>query len=71
MRKAVVLLRLARAFNQSRQHAIKAVAVHSRRDRVWLEFNAKGPGELELWSLEKEKSYFRDVFGRELLIAAD
>jgi exopolyphosphatase/guanosine-5'-triphosphate,3'-diphosphate pyrophosphatase len=72
VRKTVVLLRLARAMNQSRQNAIKEVSAHYRRDRVWLEFKARsGRGELEIWSLEKEKNYFRDVFGRELLIAAD
>ena len=26
--------------------------------------------DLELWAVEKEKSYFREVFGRELSVAA-
>jgi hypothetical protein len=26
--------------------------------------------DLELWAVEKEKTYFREVFGRELAVAA-
>ena len=72
VRKAVVLLRLARALNQRRDNADKKIKVQIRRGEVWLDFKTrKHPAELEMWALEKEKNYFRDVFGRELLIAAD
>lgn len=72
VRKAVVLLRLARALNQSRQNAITNVTVRMRREQVWLELDVKrGRGELERWALDKEKNHFRDVFGRELLVAED
>jgi hypothetical protein len=27
--------------------------------------------DLELWAVEKEKNYFREVFGRELAAAAE
>jgi exopolyphosphatase / guanosine-5'-triphosphate,3'-diphosphate pyrophosphatase len=71
VRKSVVLLRLARALNQSRRALVKDVSVYARGNTVRLNLTlARGGAELELWALEKERTYFRDVFGRELLIAA-
>jgi exopolyphosphatase/guanosine-5'-triphosphate,3'-diphosphate pyrophosphatase len=66
--KAVLLLRLARALNQGRRGAIKDIDVQVRRERVQLKLVAKTSGaELEMWALQKERAYFRTVFGRELL----
>jgi hypothetical protein len=31
---------------------------------------AKASVDLEVWAIEKERSYFREVFGRELSVAA-
>ncbi len=65
--KAVMLLRLARALNQSRNGIVRSVGARIRGRKVVLTLRAKRPGpDLELWALEKEGANFRDVFGREL-----
>lgn len=66
--KAVMLLRLARALNQSRNGIVRSVQARVQGGRVILTLKAKKPGpDLELWALEKESPYFRSVFGRELV----
>lgn len=68
--KAVVLLRLARALNQSRTGAVTKVEVRLRPERVQLQVETRRTGaDLELWALDKERAYFRTVFGRELVAA--
>lgn len=68
IRRAVVLLRLARALNQSRRGAVRKVAVRRRGNKVVLAVGAKrGGAELERWAIAKERGYFREVFGRDLL----
>lgn len=65
--KAVMLLRLARALNQSRNGIVRAVRARVQGGRVILTLQARRPGpDLELWALEKEASYFQSVFGRAL-----
>jgi len=69
IRRSVVLLRLARALNQGRRGAVRKVAVHARGGKVVLAVTAKrGGAELEMWAIAKERSYFREVFGRDLLV---
>ncbi len=71
--KAVALLRLARALDQSRRRAVKDVQIKIGQDeRVTLRLTPSTVEgvELELWAVGKEKDYFRDVFGRELLAEA-
>lgn len=66
--KAVALLRLARALNQSRRRAVSAVQVRTRNSQVVLrlaERRAAGV-DLELWAVKRERAYFRAVFGRDL-----
>jgi exopolyphosphatase/guanosine-5'-triphosphate,3'-diphosphate pyrophosphatase len=66
--KAVMLLRLARALNQSRNGIVRGVRVRVQGRRVGLTVDAKRPGpDLELWALEREAAYFQGVFGRELV----
>ncbi|MCC6848818.1 MAG: Ppx/GppA family phosphatase [Deltaproteobacteria bacterium] len=66
--KAVMLLRLARALNQSRNGVVRSVHVAVKRAQVTLRLSARRPGaDLELWAIEKEAEYFRTVFGRELV----
>jgi exopolyphosphatase / guanosine-5'-triphosphate,3'-diphosphate pyrophosphatase len=68
--KAVVLLRLARALEQSRRGAVKSFAVHSQAGKVQLTVEPnRGGADLELWAVQKERAYFRAIFGRELLAA--
>jgi exopolyphosphatase/guanosine-5'-triphosphate,3'-diphosphate pyrophosphatase len=65
--RAVVLLRLAVALNQDRASDVLRVRARVYPKRVYLEVEPGRTGaELELWSLRKEASYFREVFGREL-----
>jgi exopolyphosphatase / guanosine-5'-triphosphate,3'-diphosphate pyrophosphatase len=65
--KAVMLLRLARALEQSRHGAVVDVKVRVQEERVTLHLAAKhGAADLELWALGKERNYFREVFGRTL-----
>jgi len=68
VQKAVMLLRLARALNQSRNGIVRSVAARVQGGRVTLALKAKRPGpDLEIWALEKEAPYFQSVFGRELV----
>ena len=69
VQKAVMLLRLARALNQSRNGLDRSVSARVKGGRVTLSLKAKRPGaELEVWALEKEASYFQNVFGRQLAV---
>ena len=66
--KAVAILRLARALDHGRRGAVTRLQVKIEGERVTLRLKTKRSGaDLELWALEKERSYFRNVFGRELL----
>ncbi len=68
VRKAIALLRLARALNQSRRNAVKGVDVRMHAGRALLQIvPRKGNVDLELWAIGKESAYFREVFGRELV----
>ncbi len=65
--KAVALLRLARALNQGRRRVVTGITAGIKDGRVDLRLKARRSGaDLELWSLKKERGYFRAVFGREL-----
>jgi len=68
VRKAALILRLASALNLGRSGAVQAARVRMRNGGLSLRLVSKKRGnvDLELWAVEKEKSYFREVFGREL-----
>jgi len=70
--KAIVLLRLARALNLGRSRAVEKVriAVRSAEVKLTLVPRRRMGVDLELWAIEKESDYFREVFGRELSTAA-
>ncbi len=68
--RAVAILRLALALDQGRAGAITGFRMRIHPAEVELVLKAKhGAGDLELWAVEKERSYFRAVFGRELSAA--
>jgi exopolyphosphatase/guanosine-5'-triphosphate,3'-diphosphate pyrophosphatase len=71
--RAVSLLRLARALNLGRSDAVRRVRVQLRDAGVRLSvIPRRGMGaDLELWAIEKERSYFRELFGRALSAAAE
>ncbi len=70
--KASVLLRIARALNMGRSQSVGKVAVSARSGRVSMRLAPRGKAsvDLEVWSIEKDRAYFREVFGRELSVAA-
>jgi exopolyphosphatase/guanosine-5'-triphosphate,3'-diphosphate pyrophosphatase len=72
VRKASLLLRLGRALNLGRSGAVEKFTLRVHAAQVLVAISAKErPGaDLEMWSLEKERPYFREVFGRELVVAA-
>ncbi|HMJ22837.1 MAG TPA: Ppx/GppA phosphatase family protein [Terriglobales bacterium] len=72
VRKASLLLRLARALNLGRSGAVRGIRVRVSQGRVTLTLLARPRAslDLELWAVEKERSYFLEVFGRELSAAA-
>lgn len=72
VRRASLVLRLARALNLGRSGAVQKARVQVRSGDVRIALVAKGRSgvDLELWAVEKEKGYFLEVFGRELSAAA-
>ena len=72
VQKAILLLRLARALNLGRSRAVERVRVGLRSPEVNLTLvpRRRMGVDLELWAIEKERDYFREVFGRELSTAA-
>ena len=65
--KCTALLRVARALNQGRLSAVESIRVLMSREEVTVTVKAGRAGaDLELWAGEKERVYFREVFGREL-----
>ena len=71
VQKAIVLLRLARALNLGRSRAVEKVRIRVRSAEVKLTLvpRRRLGVDLELWAIEKETDYFREVFGRELSTA--
>jgi exopolyphosphatase/guanosine-5'-triphosphate,3'-diphosphate pyrophosphatase len=68
--RAVVLLRLACAMEQGRRGAVLGMRGRVESSRVRLTLLTRPSGaELELWALERERAYFFEVFGRELVCA--
>jgi exopolyphosphatase/guanosine-5'-triphosphate,3'-diphosphate pyrophosphatase len=71
VQKAILLLRLARALNLGRSRAVEKVRVGVRSAEVKLTLvpRRRMGVDLELWAIEKDGDYFREVFGRELSTA--
>ena len=71
VQKAILLLRLARALNLGRSRAVQKVRVALRAAEVRLTLvpRRRMGVDLELWAIEKDCAYFREVFGRELSTA--
>ena len=68
--RAVVLLRIARSLNQGRRGIVQKVRAREGGAEVTLELRGKSGMDLEVWAAEKERGYFRDVFGRDLIVRA-
>ncbi|MFY9673269.1 MAG: Ppx/GppA phosphatase family protein [Terriglobales bacterium] len=72
VKKASMLLRIARAVNIGRSQSVAKMGVSARNGRVSMKLAARGNAsvDLEVWAIEKDNAYFREVFGRELSVAA-
>jgi exopolyphosphatase/guanosine-5'-triphosphate,3'-diphosphate pyrophosphatase len=72
VQKAILLLRLARSLNLGRSRAVQKVRVSQRAAEIRLTLvpRRRMGVDLELWAIEKDAAYFREVFGRELSTAA-
>jgi len=72
VQKSILLLRLARALNLGRSRAVEKVRVSHRGPEVRLTLvpRRRMGVDLELWAIENDAAYFREVFGRELSTAA-
>ncbi len=70
--KASVLLRMARALNLGRTQAVAGLSAWARKGGVTIRVKPRGNAsvDLELWAIERDRAYFREVFGRELSAAA-
>lgn len=70
--RASMLLRLARALNLGRTGAVRKTEVRIQSGVVKLTLlpQPRMGVDLELWAVEKDRAYFREVFGRELSVAA-
>jgi hypothetical protein len=70
--KASMLLRIARALHMNRSHSVAQLGVSARNGRVALKLTPRGKASLDLetWAIQKDGDYFREVFGRELSVAA-
>lgn len=65
--RAVALLRIALALDKSRAGNVRNLRIRLTPSDVNVSLSAKpGTGDLEVWALEKERNYFRAVFGRDL-----
>ncbi|MBA3915580.1 MAG: Ppx/GppA family phosphatase [Acidobacteriales bacterium] len=73
VRKASLLLRMARALNLGRSGAVEkfTTRVQSAAVHVKVVAKARTGADLELWSFERERPYFRELFGRELVVVTD
>jgi exopolyphosphatase / guanosine-5'-triphosphate,3'-diphosphate pyrophosphatase len=71
VQKAILLLRLSRALNLGRSRAVEKVrvALHGAEVHLTLVPRRRMGVDLELWAVEKDSAYFREVFGRELSTA--
>ena len=65
--RAVVLLRVAKALDQGRHGSIEELAVRRSGSTVKMQLRARRSAELELWAVDKEHSFFREVFGYDLV----
>jgi len=69
--KASMLLRIARALHMNHSQSVAQVGISARNGRVSLRITPRRGAslDLEIWAIQKDGDYFREVFGRELSVA--
>ena len=70
LRKLAALLRIANALDASHQQPVRGVRAQLRDGAVTLRLRTRGPADLELWDVQREARFFREVFRRRLEVAA-
>ena len=66
--KAVALLRLAKAMCPGTEKNVQRVRAAVQGGKVRLTLTTRGSADLEVWILQKERGFFREVFGRDLVV---
>lgn len=66
--KAVALLRLAKAMCPGAEKNVQRVRATVLGGKVRIALQARGSADLEVWILQKERGFFREVFGRDLVV---
>lgn len=66
VRRLSALLRVANALDASHQQPVRSVRAEPRHGAVALHVRLRGPADLELWELEREAAFFREVFRKRL-----
>jgi hypothetical protein len=59
---------MAKAMNHGPGGSISDVVAGVNQQRVVLKLVANGNPDLVMWMLQKEKRYFREVLGRDLVV---
>ncbi len=71
VRRLATILRLANALDRSHMQTVRRVKARRGREAVTLLLRARGPVDLEQWSVEREAENFRRVFGKRLECAVE
>jgi exopolyphosphatase/guanosine-5'-triphosphate,3'-diphosphate pyrophosphatase len=69
VRKLSALLRVANALDASHQQPIRSLRAEQRDGTIQLRLRTRGPADLELWDVEREAAFFREVFRKRLVLS--
>ncbi len=70
VRRMAALLRVANALDASHQQPVRALRAEVRGRSIRLSIRLRGPADLELWEVQREAEFFREVFRRRVEIVA-
>jgi exopolyphosphatase / guanosine-5'-triphosphate,3'-diphosphate pyrophosphatase len=68
VRRLSALLRIANALDASHQQPVRALRAEQRDGAVTLRLRLRGPADLELWEIQREAQFFREVFRKRLQV---
>jgi len=66
VRKLAALLRVANALDASHQQPVRELRALQRNGTVTLRLTLRAPADLELWDVDREGQFFREVFRKRL-----
>jgi exopolyphosphatase/guanosine-5'-triphosphate,3'-diphosphate pyrophosphatase len=70
VRRLSALLRIANTLDASHQQPVRSIRAEARGPVVRLHLRLRGPADLELWEVEREAQFFREVFRKRVEIVA-